>query len=534
MLNASVGVQRAISRLRPAPSARSPRASSIHTASLEAARSVRDLVARPRRQHDDLAARRARLKAHLAAAEPIVVAAPLEIERPRAAIIRRDFLSARRRAASLTARSASAHAVVTPIRTDVRPSRADGRPAVLSRLRAHERPAVMSRLRGDRAVPAVAVAILLAATAISNAPFLAPSGPVGGPTGDGPAARVAAGGAVSGEFGNSSSGPQGGVDARGDDAFGVIDTDGPTAFDRTPRGDAISQPLGGAETTTLSTNVLEDGTILKPVAVDTTVADGKGLMRSYKVRSGDTLTGIARKFGVSMMTVWWANNLTAKDDLHVGQTLTIPPVSGVVVTVGATDTLESLAAKYGVEASSIVDANELDDPHLIIGQTLTIPGALGDGIATPAPASVRPKSTGSHSSSGGTAKPPAKYTGGAFAWPVAGGYISQYYHYGHYGLDIAADRGTRVKAAASGTVIFAGWKNNGGGYQVWIAHGSNLYTTYNHMSSVSVGRGQGVGRGQQVGRVGSTGYATGPHLHFEVWRGPIWNGGSRVNPLAYL
>ena len=54
------------------------------------------------------------------------------------------------------------------------------------------------------------------------------------------------------------------------------------------------------------------------------------------------------------------------------------------------------------------------------------------------------------------------------------------------------------------------------------------------MSSVSVGRGQHVGRGQRVGRMGATGYATGSHLHFEVWKGPIWSGGTRVNPLAYL
>ena len=122
------------------------------------------------------------------------------------------------------------------------------------------------------------------------------------------------------------------------------------------------------------------------------------------------------------------------------------------------------------------------------------------------------------------------------SWPVVGGgnYISQYFHYGHYGLDIAADYGSTVRAAAGGTVTFAGWKNNGGGYQVWIAHGSGLYTTYNHMSGVSVGRGQSVGKGQQVGRVGQTGHATGPHLHFEVWRGAIWNGGDRVNPLGYL
>jgi murein DD-endopeptidase MepM/ murein hydrolase activator NlpD len=54
------------------------------------------------------------------------------------------------------------------------------------------------------------------------------------------------------------------------------------------------------------------------------------------------------------------------------------------------------------------------------------------------------------------------------------------------------------------------------------------------MSSLTVGNGQSVGRGQQVGRVGMTGNATGPHLHFEVWIGHIWDGGQRVNPLNYL
>ena len=91
-----------------------------------------------------------------------------------------------------------------------------------------------------------------------------------------------------------------------------------------------------------------------------------------------------------------------------------------------------------------------------------------------------------------------------------------------------------MRAAGDGTVIFAGWKGNGGGYQVWVSHGSNLYTTYNHLSAVSVGYGQSVSEGHPVGRVGQSGDATGPHLHFEVWRGPVWNGGIRVNPLAYL
>jgi murein DD-endopeptidase MepM/ murein hydrolase activator NlpD len=241
-----------------------------------------------------------------------------------------------------------------------------------------------------------------------------------------------------------------------------------------------------------------------------------------------------------MMTVWWANHLTSKDALHVGQSLLIPPVSGVVVKVTPADTLESLAARFEVTEADIVDANNLNDPNLVIGQILTIPGARAAGIATPKPTKAptptrtTPGTVTHRGSSGSSGRPPAQYTGGRFHWPVAGGYISQYFHYGHYALDIAADPGTKVMAAASGTVIFAGWKNNGGGYQVWIAHGSNLFTTYNHMSSITVGRGQSVSRAQQVGRVGMTGNATGPHLHFEVWRGPVWDGGTRVNPLIYL
>ncbi len=101
----------------------------------------------------------------------------------------------------------------------------------------------------------------------------------------------------------------------------------------------------------------------------------------------------------------------------------------------------------------------------------------------------------------GGAHGPSTYTGGHFLWPVVGGgnYISQYFHYGHYAIDIAADYGSEVRAAGAGTVVFAGWKGNGGGYQVWISHGSNLYTTYNHMSAISVGYGQSV-VGRPAGR----------------------------------
>ena len=511
MLNASVGVQRALDRLRPATGHPSVLAQSIHHQSLVLARAVRSLV-RPERIHD-AADGPSRTAAHVV---PGGRAASAGIA-PHMQLFPSVHADRTRRSGArggLTPRSAQAGGVrvVAPARL--------------------ARRSLISRIGPERAVPIAAVAIVFIATAISSAPALSQSGPTGGTSGSGHEARLAAGGFETGA---------GGFETAAGDVESAVGGSNATIDDSAPIGLGIisGNPeqrysgSGDATQTASRAGTLDDGTLLKPVAVDTSVSDGKGLMRSYRVRPGDTLTGIARKFGVTMMTVWWANHLKAKDDLHIGQTLTIPPVSGLVVTVGSSDTLETLAAKYRVEPSEIVDANELDDPNLVIGQTLTIPGALGAGIAAPPP--PKPKATkSSGGSSGGTVRPPSRYTGGRFAWPVAGGYISQYFHYGHYAIDIAADRGTPVKAAAAGTVIFAGWKNNGGGYQVWISHGSNLYTTYNHMSSISVGRGQHVGRGQQVGRVGMTGNATGPHLHFEVWRGPVWNGGVRVNPLIYL
>ena len=113
-------------------------------------------------------------------------------------------------------------------------------------------------------------------------------------------------------------------------------------------------------------------------------------------------------------------------------------------------------------------------------------------------------------------------TSGAWAWPVPGGYISQYFHYGHYGVDLAHDYGSPIVAPRDGVVVFAGWKDNGGGYQVWINHGGGVYSGHHHMSAVLVSAGQTVTKGQQIGKIGQSGWATGPHDHFEVWIGKPW------------
>jgi len=348
------------------------------------------------------------------------------------------------------------------------------------------------RITSERALPVAIATLVLLASAVSFVPAVDPIGAAGAFTADLAApVRLAIGG----------------LNSKGD-------------LDGLLAGEAAADTTG----------YLEDATLYKPVAVDTSVQSASDLLVRYTVKKGDTLTGIASRFGVSMMTVWWANKLKSKDDLRIGQQLVIPPVNGLVVTVAVGDTLDSLATEYKVDGSDIVAVNALDDTNLIVGQVLVMPGAKGDPIPTPKPA---PRT---QTSGGGGAGVAPKYSGGAWAWPVVGGgnYISQYFHYGHYGLDIAADYGSTVVSTRPGVVVFAGWKSNGGGYQVWVNHGSGIYTSYNHMSAVTVSAGQSVDKGKRVGRVGMSGWATGPHLHLEVWIGTPWSSGAyRVNPLRY-
>ncbi len=98
----------------------------------------------------------------------------------------------------------------------------------------------------------------------------------------------------------------------------------------------------------------------------------------------------------------------------------------------------------------------------------------------------------------------------------------------HSGIDIGADYGTVIHAADSGTVIFAGWYG-GYGNAIIIDHGGGITSLYGHTSELYVSEGQQVQRGQTIAAVGSTGFSTGPHLHFEVRAN-----GEPVDPSAYL
>lgn len=120
-----------------------------------------------------------------------------------------------------------------------------------------------------------------------------------------------------------------------------------------------------------------------------------------------------------------------------------------------------------------------------------------------------------------------------YIWPARGQLTSGYgWRWGrmHRGIDIASDIGTPIHAAASGVIEYAGWNSGGYGNMVEIRHSDGSMTRYAHMNAIYVQEGQRVSQSQQIGEMGSTGYSTGPHLHFEVHP----KGGDAVNPMAYL
>lgn len=125
----------------------------------------------------------------------------------------------------------------------------------------------------------------------------------------------------------------------------------------------------------------------------------------------------------------------------------------------------------------------------------------------------------------------ARNTSSNFIWPVSGGYVSCgfYGYWGHTGMDIAANAGTAVYAAASGTVTKAAYNSTGYGYHIIINHGGGVETLYGHNSKLYVKVGDWVEQGQLIAAVGRTGRATGPHCHFE-----IRINGKYMNPANYI
>lgn len=270
---------------------------------------------------------------------------------------------------------------------------------------------------------------------------------------------------------------------------------------------------------------------------------------SYTVQKGDTILGIADKFGIKPETVVFSNPIL-KDNPHYlepGQTLRIAPVDGIIRDVQPGDTIAGLAKAYKVKPEAIIGwvANKLDpdNPQIAPGQVLFVPGGTRGLLNVFAPDSSSTTAnaggtSGGSSGGGGQAAPksppvlrsgigacPGAASGavtgsGSFAFPTNHHYVSGYNFSGiHPGIDLSADMGDPIFAADNGVVVFAGWSDWGYGNTVIIDHGNNWWTLYAHLSQILVGCGQGVYQGNQVGASGATGRAQGAHLHFEIYYG---------------
>lgn len=272
------------------------------------------------------------------------------------------------------------------------------------------------------------------------------------------------------------------------------------------------------------------------------INDGSAQAKTYVVKEGDNLWSIARAHDLLVEDIYKANPQLASERLDIGQEIklaTVEPFLHVTIT-------STLVKKEVIPTETRTQI----DSRLRRGQTKVInPGENGEAVVVyrlvrrndrvverneisrqvlkePRPRIV---AKGTHFQ---VASVTSRGSGsGVLRWPVSGRISSGYGYRGsefHGGIDIAAGTGATVHAAAGGRVVVAGWQGSYGNTVV-IDHGNGLVTRYAHLSRINVSIGESVGSGGSIGAVGSTGRATGPHLHFEV----IANG-SRKNPLNYL
>lgn len=221
---------------------------------------------------------------------------------------------------------------------------------------------------------------------------------------------------------------------------------------------------------------------------------------SYKVKKGDTLSGIAAQFGISTQTITAANPEIRVNSLRVGQELRILPVSGILYEVRGGETLESISEFFNIPPQQIQEQNpSVNFGKLDAGAVLVIPGV---------------KSGGSLIRKSGL--PDLR---GYYVYPTQG------FNWGrlHYdnAVDIANACGTPVEAAAEGLVVDVaegGW-NDGYGNFVLVEHPNETKTRYAHLDDISAKIGDYIKQSQPIGTMGNTGNVHGPtgcHLHFEV------------------
>jgi murein DD-endopeptidase MepM/ murein hydrolase activator NlpD len=261
------------------------------------------------------------------------------------------------------------------------------------------------------------------------------------------------------------------------------------------------------------------------------------------VAPGDTVYGIARRFGVPIRTIIEANHLSPPYILRVGQRLALAEPRYHVVKRG--ETLYAISRLYEVDLTSLARLNRIGPPYALpLGERLLLPGTVAGARrmartgsaqprAAPAPAAAPAAAPGPAVIASNKVPLPPPRAGKNFAWPVNGKLISTFGAKGgglhNDGVNIAAPRGTPVRAAENGVVAYAGNELKGFGNLLLVRHQGGWTTAYAHNDVLQVRRGDTVKRGQVIARLGSTGHVSVPQLHFEIRKGA-----KAVDPLRYL
>lgn len=236
-------------------------------------------------------------------------------------------------------------------------------------------------------------------------------------------------------------------------------------------------------------------------------------IRNYSIARNDTLDSVARRFNVSLDTLISINGVADVRRLQVGATLKVPNIDGIVYKVQRGDNLSSIASRNNTTLLDLVDANDLTSHTISPGQNLFIPGARLSSYDL------------------------KKALGTLVIWPVAGRISSSFGYRSnpftgirqfHNGLDIVARVNSPVRAAMDGRVAETGYSSIFGNFVI-MTHAGSYQTLYAHLNRIDVRVGQTIGQGTSVGLLGSTGYSTGPHLHFGVFKN-----GSPTDPLKLL
>lgn len=295
-------------------------------------------------------------------------------------------------------------------------------------------------------------------------------------------------------------------------------------------------------------NVAIDDGISRSAQIHTNVPSRpRDEMSTYTVVEGDTVFGIAEKFGVKPQTILWGNYSVLLDNPHSlkpGQELLILPVDGVYWEWLGGISFGSWAEFYGVTAKDIIEypGNNIDEnaigdyenASIPVGTWLVIPGGKREftswsaplGVTRENPASARVLGEGACEAVSGGA---VGY--GTFVYPANNHTLSGFDfspETNHNGVDFAGNTGEAVYASDAGVIVYAGWNEWGYGNMIMVDHGNGFQTLYAHLSALNVGCGQSVGQGEVIGAIGSTGRSSGSHLHFEIMAG------AKVNPWSYL